>query len=550
VETLAVEARKTITPFHWWIEFPEVFFDERPDPLQGGAVNGAALMESVIGNPPFAAKNGIVADNGPQYIPWLLACHSRTNGNSDLAAFFFRRSAQLIGRHGSIGLVATNTISQGDTRRAGLAPLIEDGCSLRWVLRDMEWPGDAAVTVSVVVITNGRATSDVHDLNERRVIAINSRLRVGRERKDARSLAIMGPCFFMGSKIYGKGFYLNAIEAGELRAIGDNREAIFETIGGENVNTDPRQLSADYVIAFGQRTLDEVSRRWPTLLGIVESRVKPDRDTANDRTADGAHRKKYWWQYAQPRPELYAAIAPLERCLVAAVVTKHLCFSFQPTDRIFSHKLYVFPFDHLTVFAILQSRVHMPWAWLLCSTMRDAGINYSASDCFETFPFPQPDPRTVIPELEFAGQSLYDARANYMVDTDQGLTKTYNALKDPACTEPRILELRRLHEAMDRAVLDAYGWTDIAVPPYCAQTGSDEQALQAFEDEVIDRLYVLNAERAREEERLGLSGKKGRRADNDASDETPEAKQPSVKPARGKKTKAPKAAKDQGKLFE
>jgi hypothetical protein len=100
-----------------------------------------------------------------------------------------------------------------------------------------------------------------------------------------------------------------------------------------------------------------------------------------------------------------------------------------------------------------------------------------------------------------------------MIDTQQGLTKTYNALKDPSNAEPRIQELRRLHEQMDRAVLDAYGWTDIAVPPFCPCTDGDRAALQAFEDDVIDRLYVLNAERACEEERLGLHVKKRKSKD-------------------------------------
>jgi hypothetical protein len=90
---------------------------------------------------------------------------------------------------------------------------------------------------------------------------------------------------------------------------------------------------------------------------------------------------------------------------------------------------------------------------------------------FETFPFLKPDPRTVIPELEDVGQRLYETRARYMIDTNQGLTKTYNALKDPACNDPRILELRRLHEEMDGAVLEAYGWGDISVPPYCHRPG-------------------------------------------------------------------------------
>ena len=92
----------------------------------------------------------------------------------------------------------------------------------------------------------------------------------------------------------------------------------------------------------------------------------------------------------------------------------------------------------------------------------------------------------------------------------QGLTATYNRFHDPDETDPDIAELRCLHVKMDYAVRDAYGWTDVEVPPYCPLTDADKAALAAFEDEVIDRLYVLNAERAREEARLGL-GKKGKK---------------------------------------
>lgn len=83
-----------------------------------------------------------------------------------------------------------------------------------------------------------------------------------------------------------------------------------------------------------------------------------------------------------------------------------------------------------------------------------------------------------------------------MVDTNQGLTKTYNALKKPECEDDPIVELRSLHEEMDRAVLAAYGWSDLVVPPYCPRDDSERAQVKAFEDEVIDRLFVLNAERA------------------------------------------------------
>jgi len=98
-----------------------------------------------------------------------------------------------------------------------------------------------------------------------------------------------------------------------------------------------------------------------------------------------------------------------------------------------------------------------------------------------------------------------------MVDTDQGLTQADNKLKDPTCSDAPIAALRTLHIEMDRAVLAAYGWDDIQVPPYTASVTPDEQrALETFQDEVIDRLFLLNAERAKEEQLAGKSAKKGK----------------------------------------
>lgn len=156
-----------------------------------------------------------------------------------------------------------------------------------------------------------------------------------------------------------------------------------------------------------------------------------------------------------------------------------------------------------TAFAVLQSRVHEIWARLRSSSFGTyplPALRYSVSDCFETFCFPQSDPRGAIAALEDIGERLYSTRAKYMVDTNQGLTQTYNALKDPRVTEARVVAMRRLHEEMDRAVLAAYGWDDLAVPPYgTPTTEAEKKALARFEDEVIDRLFALNAQRAEEE---------------------------------------------------
>ena len=186
-----------------------------------------------------------------------------------------------------------------------------------------------------------------------------------------------------------------------------------------------------------------------------------------------------WAKPNKRKPGLEGALTPLSRCLVTAQVTKHLCFSFQPTDRIFSEQLYVFPLDHYAAFAVLQSRIHEVWAWLLSPTMK-TDLRYAASDCFDTFPFPGGSPNNRDVTLEGAGQALYDERAAVMRECQIGLTKLYNDLP---------VRLQELHLDMDRAVLDAYGWSDLHVPSWGEQD-------RGWGLEVIERLYALNAARS------------------------------------------------------
>ena len=68
---------------------------------------------------------------------------------------------------------------------------------------------------------------------------------------------------------------------------------------------------------------------------------------------------------------------------------------------------------------------------------------------------------TFVFALEFVARKYYDYRTGLMERTNKGLTDTYNAFHDSECGDLAIVELRRLHDEMDRAVLEAYGWTDI-----------------------------------------------------------------------------------------
>src|SRR5690606_2946722 len=107
---------------------PEVFQRDNPG------------YDAIVGNPPFAGKNTIIGGNRAHYLPWLQTLHEGAHGNADLVAHFFRRSFKLIREGGAFGLIATNTIGQGDTRDTGLATLLESGGAIARATRRLKWP--------------------------------------------------------------------------------------------------------------------------------------------------------------------------------------------------------------------------------------------------------------------------------------------------------------------------------------------------------------------------------------------------------------------------
>ena len=89
------------------------------------------------------------------YPDWLKLAHPESHGNADLVAHFFRRAFDLLRPGGTLGLIATNTISQGDTRSTGLRWICENGGTIYRAQRRLKWPGLAAVVVSVLHVSKG-----------------------------------------------------------------------------------------------------------------------------------------------------------------------------------------------------------------------------------------------------------------------------------------------------------------------------------------------------------------------------------------------------------
>lgn len=286
-----------------------------------------------------------------------------------------------------------------------------------------------------------------------------------------------------------------------------NLEAIKPYIGGEEVNNDPQHSHRRYVINFSDLSENEVRRRWPDLINIVESRVRTVR--MNDKR--DAYRK-YWWLHGERRSGLYKKISTMGHVIATNCgASPHLSFARLQTNMTYAQTLAVFATEEMSVFASLQSRPHEVWTRFFASSMKD-DLRYTPSDCFETFPFP-PDFEAA-PVLEVAGYTYHDYRAALMVARNEGMTKTYNRFHDRDERARDIEGLRDLHAKMDRAVLLAYGWDDLAAraeAQWLDDGNEPEHVYQgrlfwpsAFRDEVLSRLLSLNAERADAERAVGL----------------------------------------------
>ena len=446
--------------------------------------------------------------------------NKKSHGNADLVAHFFRRAFNLVRVNGILGLIATNTIAQGDTRTSGLRWICENGGTIYNAHRRFSWPGLATVVVSIVHISKG-TPSAIPYLDGEKVESITAFMFDRGGHNDPLTLIVNSAKSFGGSKIYGQGFLFDDLDTrglasplckmrGLLANNPRNSEVVFPYIGGREVNTHPKQKNHRYVINFDTRSLDECKQHWPELLNIVRTKVKPQRE-AQRREA----RRTRWWQFGDRQPALYNTIFPLGRVLANSQVSKHLQFAFLPSDMVYAHSLNVYPLDTYAAFCAVQSQPHETWGRFFGSSLEDR-LRYTPSDCFETFPFPED--WEARPHLESTGSEYYEFRATLMVRNGEGMTKTYGRFHDPYETDPDIAELRTLHTAMDRAVLDTYGWTDIPTDcEFLLDYEIDEETWgrkkkpyryrwpNEVRDEVLARLLELNAKRAAEEARTGLT---------------------------------------------
>lgn len=476
-------------PFHWPLEFPEVF------------ANNRLGFDAVLGNPPFLGGKKITTSLGEKYRSYIVfAIASNAVGAADLCAYFLLRSIQLISGSGSFGLIATNSICEGSTRTVGLGQFPKLGVILYRAVRSLPWPGHAGVNISLLWGSKSAWSAPFY-LDGSKVDLINEYLstsattsgepfRLERNKGLAFAGTGLGGDGFIISKELGNKLLNEAVDGQKI-----NSEIIYPILTGRDITSDPQQIAARYVINFHSWPKDR-AQRYATCFRIVTENVKPYRDTLTKQI----HEKDYW-KFWDKREESYKRISKFDKVLVAPRVSKLIVYCWVKRDQVFSDQVVVFTNDEPALLSIFQSSIHQEWAWTYCTTIRDAGIRYAPSNAIENFPLPREF--NALREIGFAYQH---GRQCYLLKENIGLTELYNRINNQSNTDPEIENLRLLHRKLDCAVAAAYGWDDLEL---CHDFVTSKQGVRftlsdKVRKDVLARLLDLNHQCHAEEIAQGL----------------------------------------------
>lgn len=480
----------TRRPFHWPLEFPEVF-----------SQNDSGF-DAIVGNPPFMGGRLIGRRLGTTYQEYLKFIRNDVAGSPDFCAYFFLRSFYLISQSGVVGLLATKSITETGSRVVCFDQIMSKGGTIYSALSRLPWPGNAAVVVSIAWITRSIWQGSVI-LDQRAVATINGALEEDFQIKRPMKLKFLKGRFSQGQDLMGRGFELTENERAEIIAQDSKCEEIIRPLfNGQDIANMPSLSPNRWAIYFYDWP-EEEARRYEPAFRRLEELVKPYRDSLT-----GQIHQHCFWKFWDLRPSLIRESKSHAYFLASPVVAKYVTFRRVSSQNVYNHKTKIYFLYAWSDFAILQSSLHQEWAFWNCATLGASTLSYSTSAALETWPMPG----SVNDELlDVIGQKYHEMREDFLTENSIGLTQFYNRFHNPEEKDTKLVSLRDLHRQMDLAVLASYGWQDLDLAhdfhemPYlpvndrCRFTLSEHARLA-----VLRRLSELNHERYGEEVEAGL----------------------------------------------
>lgn len=471
-------------PFHWPLEFPEIFSQ------------GLHGFDAVIGNPPYHHGSRVSTTFGRKYLHHLLSTYSQTLGKADFCTYFFRRAYELIRDKGCMGLLLTNSIVEGENLKASILPVTEAGGTIYSAHKDLKWPGAAAVFVTYLHVIKG-AYHSFRKLNGSQVKDISARLLPESSEEPYELIASSSLCF-KGSELLGN-FFLGKEEAIQMRLNNPNlASVILPFIGGQNLTSSVSMEPDRWVIFFRNWPLDYCKKNYSEALELLNSRFS--------QSIDDAPKREKWWQFHRHRTVIYDAMENMESVLIRPYTSNMCWFEFGRNDWVYSNAVIVVLSDEEAMWGVLNSSIHELHTYSYATRMK-TDIRYIPSACFGFFPLPE---KLGLEVIRPTARRYAESRKIMRLAKGLNLRELYQRFHKPDVNEEMILSLRELHVELDKAVAEAYGWSDISLNHGFHETS---QGLRFTLSEsarltVLQRLLELNHQRYQDEVASGLHGKK------------------------------------------
>ncbi|MEB3280768.1 MAG: DNA methyltransferase [Lyngbya sp.] len=422
--------------------------------------------DAVIGNPPFFGGKRMRRMLGDEYIDRVFNRFSDVKDSVDFCAYWFRLAHDHISETGRAGLVGTNSISQGKSRKAALEYITQNGGYIHEAISTQPWSGEANVHVSFVNWC--KQQPQVYYLDHQKVAQINSSLTSTIDVSGALKLKANKNLSFQGIIPVGKGFYVTENQVNLwLNDSQKNINVLKPSISADDltdaVNAEPRR----WIIDFNEMSLEDASE-YKLPFEHIKTTVKPERDKNRRKTT-----KLNWWKYGEKRPAMRKALAELSCYFAVPRHSKYFIFLPCKIDWLPADSTTVVASDDFYILGILTSDLHRVWVKAQKSTIK-GDTRYTHTSCFETFPFPQNVDFNLVKQIRFTATELHEYRSEQMQKKQWGITQLYNAFFNEPSSQ-----LYQLHAQLSQRVMEAYDLKK--------------------NDDILEKLFTLNQELAAQE---------------------------------------------------
>ena len=402
-------------------------------------------VNAIIGNPPFLGGYRQRLELGNEYVDRLSAKFPEIKGHVDICTYWFRLAHDQLKENHRAGLIATNSISQGQSRRAALDYIMQNKGYIYDAIPTQCWSGAAKVHISII---NWLKTSNpqklAYRLDYQPVSNINSSLKAEIDVTQAVKLKANFNSCFRGVEPNGAGFIITEAEANNwIKGDRKNQEILKPFSMGANLAQNPHGQPERWIIDFNNMNLEEASKHILPLERL-HSTIPQERKNRQDKL------KIHWWKYSTKSIAVRQILATSSYCFAVPRVSKWSIFIPFPSSWLPGDKSIIIATQDFYILGILTSHIHRIWMYAQSSTLK-ADIAYTPTTCLETFPFPQNCPAKTKIDIRAAMQSLHEFRTACMEENQCGITQLYNQFFHEPTSQ-----LANLHAKLDQLVTQAY----------------------------------------------------------------------------------------------